>query len=236
VGRQAVGRQAVDPFAAGPRLRLDPEFASVTVGETVTVEVRIEEVAALYGWEASLEYDATKLAVQDADPVAEGVQISYGDFLPAQHRTALINTVDVASGRIHVAAALTGEMPGVAGDGVVARVVFQALALGGSDVRILSAELRDDAYPDSNPIDVSVQNATIDVRPTPAGEPPAVPTPAGTPTSTPVATEPPPATPGEPGATATATAWATEPRRGPSATPQPGARGYVAWLPWAVRR
>jgi hypothetical protein len=222
------------PADAGPVLSIEPALTSVTAGDVVTVEVRVADVSALYGAEVRLAYDPVVLAVQDVDPATSGMQIAFGELLPAAQRTSLVIAVDEARGEVHLAAALTGEVSGIDGGGVLARLVFRALAPGGSDVRVVGAELRDDAYPTSNLIAVSVNNGQIDVRPVPTEGPPAVPTPEPTLTPTAAAAEPTnvPGSSATPAATLTTSA--TEPASVASATPlEP--RAFEVWLPWAAR-
>ena len=56
-------------------VRPDPLVATVPVGGQVVVKIYIQDVQNLYGSDIRFSYDPAVLEVQDADPVASGVQI-----------------------------------------------------------------------------------------------------------------------------------------------------------------
>jgi hypothetical protein len=55
-----------------------------TAGDAIAVEVMAAGVVDLYGAEVRLRYDPQALAVQDADPQQEGVQVEPGTLLDPQ--------------------------------------------------------------------------------------------------------------------------------------------------------
>lgn len=243
-GRTLAGWRAGEGLAQdGPHVSVVPARASVLAGERVTVEVRAEGVAGLYGASFVLRFDPSILAVVDAEPATRDVQVWPGDLLPAGDRTVLHNAASAEAGEVGFAAGLTGAVRGVSGGGVLARVVLRALAPGGTDLRLAEVELRDDAYPDSAVIPATVSHGTVDVRPMAPAEPTAAmtaePTAAITAEPTAAATAGPGTPSAQPPATTTpeAPGPTDDPPASPEATATRGASGGArrVWLPWALR-
>lgn len=117
---------------------LRPSAVSAVVGDTVQVDVRVENAIDVVGAELLIRFDPRVLQVVDADGnPANGVQISApGTFWGG--RTLLdcpaCNQVDNAAGEITYAAALFESSVGVSGSGTLATIQFHVRACGQSDL------------------------------------------------------------------------------------------------------
>ena len=94
---------------------------------TLTVDLIAENVTDLYGVEFKLKYDPTVIAIQDANPQQEGLQIEAGSFLPVDQGFVVANTVNEAEGTISFAMTLLNPAPPVSGTGPLARLTFNML-------------------------------------------------------------------------------------------------------------
>jgi len=175
---------------------IDPPSSEVAVGTTTTVDIRIENVADLFGAEVHLTFNPALLEVVDADPSRDGVQIQPGAFLNP-YFTAL-NGVDQAAGGVHFAISEGPDDAVASGSGVLATVTFRGVAVGTSTFNFTSVIL---AAPGGIPISNAPQGGSITViggetpTPTPTLTPTPGPTPTPTLTPTPGPTPTPTATP-----------------------------------------
>ncbi|MCL4296489.1 MAG: LysM peptidoglycan-binding domain-containing protein [Anaerolineae bacterium] len=177
-------------------IRFEPSVVQVGTGNSQVIELRIENVANMAGAEIQVQFNPAVLQVQDADPGQDGTQIEPGSF-PAPDFVAS-NVVSNTVGLLQYAAVQIPPTQPVSGSGLLARITFQTLAAGTSDLIFTRADL---ATGDARPIAVTRQSGQIVVSgpgplvtPTSTNTPiPGQPTP--TPTSTPI--------PGQPTATLT---------------------------------
>lgn len=109
--------------------------------ESVTVEVRAENVTDMYGAEFRLRYDPNLLSVQDLATDQEGIQIEPGSFLPAQEGFVVANQVDETNGTITFALTLLNPAPAVSGSGPLARITFKRLQNSPATIEIERAKL-----------------------------------------------------------------------------------------------
>jgi hypothetical protein len=130
----------------------------VPVGSPVSVQVLINDIADLFGFQFSLSYNP---AVLQATGVTEG------PFLDAGGSTVFgIGGIDNTLGKVDlVFNTLTGPVPGVSGNGLLATVSFNAVAIGVSpltfsDVVFLNSNLGD--------IAVTPRNGVLQAVPEPA--------------------------------------------------------------------
>lgn len=113
-------------------LKVMPQTRQARVGEDVTVELRLEQVAELYGTEIHLTFDPNVVQVVDADSTQEGVQIEPGVF--PRPDFVVQNAADNQLGQVDYALTqLPPTEPGK-GDGVVARITFRAQKAGMSQI------------------------------------------------------------------------------------------------------
>ena len=117
----------------GHQARFDPTTSQVSVGQTFTVNARLESIIDLYGFETTIRFDPALLEVVDADPGTSGVQVKRGDWLPGAAHT-VVNTVDNGAGRIDFAATLVSPTPPLNGSGNIVSIPFRAKAAGSTPV------------------------------------------------------------------------------------------------------
>lgn len=115
-----------------PLVHVSPGLVVIPVGDTTCVDLRIEDVENLFGFETVIRFDPRRLAVADAQAGVPGVQIEVGPFLkPATpNNWYVINSVDNASGSIRLAITLFAPEAGRSGSGVLATACFQGLNRG----------------------------------------------------------------------------------------------------------
>jgi hypothetical protein len=141
------------------RIYPDPDTLILSPGDTGTLEIRVENVSQLAGAEMHLTFAPTVLEIVDTDAAMEGVQIAHGDFLSPDF--VVQNTVDSSSGTIDYAIACIPVDKAVSGDGVLARIPFNAIAHGETEVRIRSTLLADKQ---SRPIEVETGSSMVFVN------------------------------------------------------------------------
>lgn len=138
--------------APSPALRFWPGFAFLPVGYATDVQVRATSFASLYGCEIEIRYDPTALAVQDADPNTDGIQITVGEVFASGESFVGMNSVDPQAGVIRFAATLVRPAPAIHGNATLMRVRFTALRPGPTMIRF------------SRVILVDVDAQTLDAR------------------------------------------------------------------------
>lgn len=126
--------------AADTWVRVLPPGGTYTEGEPIAVEILIEDVAALYGADVRLAFDAGRLAVLDANPSLPGVQVVPSDDLLFPD-LIIRNEADNEAGIVWYAATQISPRPPVTGTGVLFSCTFQALYAGEAPVEISYARL-----------------------------------------------------------------------------------------------
>ena len=116
-----------------PVLSIDPPSAEIDVGDTVAVDVYLEDVTDLAYVEMYVVFDPDLLEVVDADTYTDGVQIEIGPLLGTDVIVAY-NEVDQDAGEIFFAQEVATDT--VSGSGVLATITFQGNAAGASDIVI----------------------------------------------------------------------------------------------------
>lgn len=116
---------------SGAVVRVDPASATATVGQTLSVSIKVDNVSNMAGAEIHLSFNASVLEVVDADSATAGVQIANGGMLSADFVAQ--NTADNAAGTIDFAIAQMNK-PAVNGSGTLATISFKAKAVGTSPV------------------------------------------------------------------------------------------------------
>jgi len=106
-------------------LHMNPQIASLKVGETTTIELILADIEGLYGAQLRLRFDPEVLEVVDAEPEQEGIQLAPGT-LPSPDFVVL-NSADNDAGTIdYVVTQLPPSKPGQ-GSGIVAHVTFKGI-------------------------------------------------------------------------------------------------------------
>jgi LysM repeat protein len=175
---------AAAPLAAeqgSASVSLDPSTTTVSVGETLIVNIQIQDVTDLFGADVRLQYDPTIVEVVDANTLVPGTQISSGNFPDISGGKGFVaqNTVNSEEGTIGYAMTLLSPAPSVSGSGTLASITFRGKASGSSNISFTSVLLSDAS---ANQIPASKSDGVITVGSGPA--PTLTPKPA--PTATPV--------------------------------------------------
>ena len=190
---------------AGTTVRISPLTQTANVGDTVTIEVWVDDVTNLGGYQFTVNFDPNVLHATGS---------SDGGFLGSTGRTVSTLTPDIDNdaGTITVGAFTLGSGDGPSGSGKLATVTFSAVGGGTSALSLSNVQL---THPDGSSITVdTLTNGSVDV--TGATSTPAPPTATPEATSTGVPTE----TPALPTATPIPPTATPIP---PTATPIPGA-------------
>jgi hypothetical protein len=112
-----------------------------STGDTVTVDVMIDNISNMYGAEFRLRYDPAILAVQDLNAEQNGLQIEVGTLLPIDKGFVVANKIDETTGEIVFAMTLLNPAPPAEGSGPLARVSFKVLQNSPTTLNIEHAKL-----------------------------------------------------------------------------------------------
>jgi len=135
----------------------------VGTGDTVDLEIQIQDVTDMYGGRVQLTFDPAVIRVLDADPrgSAPGVQIFPGDFLDTFNQLVLVNQADNEAGTIDYAVTQLHPAVGQSGSGVLATIRFEAVGAGSSDVHLAEVRLGDDTRPDPVEIPAGTEDGRV---------------------------------------------------------------------------
>ena len=168
-----------------PTVYLTPSQITLAMGETVTVEIWVDDAQQLNSVRLELSFDSNYIQVEDADTEADGAQIIPGE-IPRPAEVALNQTVGEDGIIIYQAAQEPGS--GADGSGVIASIVLRRVKEGDSALSLDNVEAVDS---EGNSIEIMLPlNRRITVV---GGEP--IPTPTASPTLTPTPTPTPGPTP-----------------------------------------
>jgi hypothetical protein len=140
------------------RLWIEPPSTQLALGDTVTVEVRVEGINDLYGAALEISFDPSLLEVVDADGSTTGVEIGEGSC-PAPD-FVVQNSVDNVAGIINYDVISLNPTPPCNGGGLVAQITFRALAAGSSPVHFNSQLL---SNTNAEAINVATEDGAIEV-------------------------------------------------------------------------
>jgi len=126
---------------SGALIKIVPNQATISVGQTVEMAVQVENISNLYGIEMLIAFDQNLLEVVDADPNKPGTQISAGEFL----RGGLEGANTVMDGTIDYAMQQVSPNSPASGNGTLMRIVFKGIGSGTVDIRIDDLNLSDQA-------------------------------------------------------------------------------------------
>jgi hypothetical protein len=132
----APARQAGLAVLVGPLIRFDPSSSTVTPGAVFVVNVVVDDVADLGGYDFTVAFDPAVVHVQS---------VALGGFLGSMGRTAapLGPNIDNAEGSFTFGGFSYGAAPGANGTGTVAEVTLQAMAAGSTALTFTKAQLID---------------------------------------------------------------------------------------------
>jgi hypothetical protein len=138
----------------GTTVSIDPPSRAGFVGVTTTTDVRVEDVANLYGFEFQISFDQT---------VVEGVQIEPGGFLSPDW--ILESNVDNENGIIAYALSQMSPSEPQSGDGALATITWRGKAEGTSPIQFTYMLL---GAPGGVPITATTQDGEIVVGEAPS--------------------------------------------------------------------
>jgi beta propeller repeat protein len=156
---QAGTGSLVGELAAETTVVISPTMATTSIGVPVTVEVWVQDVEDLYGGGFQLQFDASVVNVQDANPYDDGVQIESGSWLERQLEAA--HSVDNDQGEIDFFVTQSDPATPKSGSGVLARITFVGMAGGSTTLHFDSVQLVD--Y-DENEIAASTEDGSVVVE------------------------------------------------------------------------
>ncbi len=150
---------------AGVELSVNPAAQRVVHGQTLSLSLRVDNVASLCRAELHLNYDA-ELEILDTDPGRAGVQIEPGEVL-----NGCVQWNEAADGVLHFVAQRDPDTGGFSGHGEIARLRLRvaASAPGGYLVAFDRASVRlEDCAGDVIPL-AQVSDAQLVIPPTLTG-------------------------------------------------------------------
>jgi hypothetical protein len=158
VWSRVLGFFATTALASATTLFFQPSGVSTGVGQMVTVDVAIDQVTDLYGWQFDLTFDPT---------IVSALQVTEDGFLATGGATFFIpGSIDNVGGTVTATAdSLETAIAGVTGGGLLAQFQFQTLALGTTALSISNIMLVDSNI---NPIMASSTDGAIVVTPEPS--------------------------------------------------------------------
>jgi hypothetical protein len=123
---------------ADPTIRLDPSSSTVPVGATFVVNVAVDDVLDLGGFEFTMTFDPAVVKVQN---------VALGPFLSSTGRTVgAVGPVTSTLGVCDFGGFSFGEFAGPDGTGTVAAVTLEALAVGSTNLTFTAAQLTNTQY------------------------------------------------------------------------------------------
>ena len=120
----------------GALVRIEPAAGAYAVGETFAVEVRIEDVAELYGADVRVAFDPSRLEVVEPEVTLETDLLSPPWLV-------LFNEVDNEAGTIVYVTTLLNPNPPISGSGALFSFHFRTLAAGSTRATITAQTLTD---------------------------------------------------------------------------------------------
>jgi LysM repeat protein len=158
-------------------IRIAPTAQQINVGDTVIVEIWVDDVFDLVAVDLELQFNPSVLQVQDYDSQKDGVQIEPEFFLAPDF--VVDNQADNAAGRVMYALTQIDPTPPASGSGPLASVTFKAIAQGSTQLDFTKSQLVTIVDNNAQEIPVSRQSGQITVG-QPSGEPTATFTPTAT--------------------------------------------------------
>ena len=144
--------------ASDALVRADPAASVVSVGQTATITIRLENATDVYGIDVRLGFDPTAIEIIDADSTQAGVQILAGTF-PYPDFTVR-NVVEPVTGTVHYASVQLNPRAPASGAGAVFSFQVRGKTASQSTLAIQSVEMADR---NGTSLPVRTQAATIQV-------------------------------------------------------------------------
>lgn len=132
-------------------------------GESLEMEIQVQNVSNLYGGSVVVTFDPTLLQVRDFNPNQDGVQIRPGEFLDANNQLIIINRVDNQTGIIEFAVTQTYPAEATSGNGILGTITFDTISEGSSDITLTDVRLLNGSRPDPQAIDATTQDGQVQI-------------------------------------------------------------------------
>jgi len=145
---------------SGTSVNISPGQTDLACGDTALVEIRINDVAKLYGVDVKVGYDPNVIEIMDADDSDDDVQIQAGDLPDVSNGQGLIQTNSAADGIISYAAVRLGQDMAQDGSGVVASMTIKGLAAGTTDLMFESVLVANET---AGPIAADLNSGAVSV-------------------------------------------------------------------------
>ncbi|HYG62836.1 MAG TPA: secretin N-terminal domain-containing protein [Thermoanaerobaculia bacterium] len=150
--QKSTATQAGEARARGAavRLWLAPQRLEVAPGDRFEMRVQVAAGQPISHLPLSLDFDARMLAVE---------KVEAGDFLGGEGEAQVMSDFS-RPGSLVVGASRMGQVPGVKGDGTVARITFRALAKGSTRIGFVTGKALDASL---KPVASSLRPARVEI-------------------------------------------------------------------------
>jgi hypothetical protein len=156
----------VNQAAASPvtTIKVNPTTSVASVGESFTVEIKIEDVEDLYSWEFRLRWSGSLLNVTS---VTEGDFLSRAGVRATYFVPKIFNGPDPkgVSNYVYATCTLLGKVTGEYASGTLATITFLVEAEGDSVLDIYGTLMYDSLFPFTPPIEHGLEDGYFSVTP-----------------------------------------------------------------------
>ena len=139
-------------------VRTDPTVIEVAAGQTATVKFVLTDAQNAYGIDIRATFDPKMVEVVDADPGADGVQMTPGELLRPDFVAR--NVADNEKGTLRYALTQVNPTQPASGTGVIFTVLFRGKSAGETALKLEPVEMADRQ---GQILPVTVQSGTIKV-------------------------------------------------------------------------
>ena len=147
-----------DNAAQNALLSFSIDETPVRVGDTFTLNLNVENVTDLAGWQCNIEFDPN---------VLEAVEVVEGDFLKeGDGKTFFLESeIDNTAGRITKLGAARTSKGGVSGTGKLLSVAFMAKVIGEAQVTLTNLKAGPSSIPGTIPLSIPEIVITVEEQP-----------------------------------------------------------------------
>jgi hypothetical protein len=146
-GATSTPTRTATPTILGPtQVRVVPDNLVLGVGMTGTVQIQVANVQDLYGYDLRVDYNGTRLDVENASPPGPPVRVHMGNVFDGFSFQVVENTVsdDGLFGQIRLVVHIDSGVPnGFTGSGLLCWFDFRGMAVGLSNVTLADVQLVD---------------------------------------------------------------------------------------------
>jgi len=135
------------------RLRFEPPSLNLKVGETVTINVVVEDVKDLFSIPMLLQFNPAVISVEE---------VRHGGFLSGgTQEIAIVQRIDKEKGQAIISATRQPNTAGIGGSGTLVGLVLRGIAAGTSKLQIVQVNAKDSTQ---KPIPLVAGEATVQVQ------------------------------------------------------------------------